>query len=143
MMLSRGLVMKQRSMSEAKTGEIFPSVSYRLDRQAVKEYIKFISATRPVSSSSPYVPPSMLAYYALWIAASHFGFKTKGALFTGMDLQFEGLASSGDTITVKDCRVEDVFISDGKRYVVLASTSMNEQNRVLCRSKITVVFKAT
>jgi hypothetical protein len=60
-----------------------------------------------------------------------------------MDLQFEGLASNGDTITVKDCRVEDVFISDGKRYVVFASTSMNEQNRVLCRSKITVVFKAT
>jgi hypothetical protein len=143
MMLSRGLVMKQRSMSEAKTGEIFPSVSYRLDPQAVKEYIKFISATPPVSSSSPYVPPSMLAYYALWIAASHFGFETKGALFTGMDLQFEGLASIGDTITVKDCRVEDVFISDGKRYVVFASTSMNEQNRVLCRSKITVVFKAT
>jgi len=135
--------MKQRSMSEAKIGETFPSVSYRLDPQAVKEYIKFISATRPVSSSNPYVPPSMLAYYALWIAASRFGFDTKGALFTGMDLQFEGLASNGDTITVKDCRVEDVFISDGKRYVVFVSTSMNEQNRVLCRSKITVVFKAT
>jgi hypothetical protein len=135
--------MKKHGMFEANLGETFPSVSYRLDPQAAKEFNKFMGVIRPGSPKSPYVPPSMLAYYALWIAASHFGFETKGALFAGMDLQFEGLASSGDTITVKDSRVEDVFISDGKRYVVFASTSVNEQNRVLCRSKITVVFKAT
>lgn len=135
--------MKKRSMLEANLGEAFPAVSYRLDSQIVKEYARFMGVIRPGSPKSRFVPPSILAYYALWIAASHFGFETKGALFAGMDLQFEGTASDGDTITVQGSRVEDVSVRDGKRYIVFASTSVNEQNRVLCRSKITVVFKTT
>jgi hypothetical protein len=130
-------------MSEAKLGETFPSVSYQLEPQAVEEYARFMGVTRPISPSTNFVPPSMLAYYALWIASSHFGFDTRGALFASMDLQFEGLASDGDIITVQDSQVKDVFIREGKRYIVLASTSVNEQNQVLCRSKITAVFKAT
>lgn len=133
--------MKKCAMSEVKLGDTFPPVSYTVDSEIVERFAEFMGISRHISGSFHIMPPSMFAYSVVWIACSHFAFQTEGALFASLDLELEGITADTGTITVQDGKVENVFIRNGKRYVVFYFVSVDEHGTVLCRTRLTTVFR--
>ena len=133
--------MRKCAMSEVKLGDTIPPVSYTVDSEIVERFAEFMGISRHSSGSSRLMPPSMLAYCVVWIACSHFAFQTEGALFASLDLELEGIAEDTGTITVQNGKVEDEFIRGGKRCVVFYFESVDEHGTVVCRTRLTTVFR--
>ncbi|MGB2884061.1 MAG: hypothetical protein WBC47_00555 [Dehalococcoidia bacterium] len=128
-------------MSEVKLGDTFPPVSYTVDSEIVERFAEFMGISRHISGSTRLMPPSMFAYSVVWIACSYFAFQTEGALVASLDLELEGITGDTGTITVQDGKVENVFIRNGKRYVVFCFVSVDEHGTVVCRTRLTTVFR--
>ena len=129
------------AMSEVKLGDTFPPVSYTVDSEIVERFAEFMGISRHISGSTRLMPPSMFAYSVVWIACSYFAFQTEGALVASLDLELEGITGDTGTITVQDGKVENVFIRNGKRYIVFYFASVDEHGTVVCRTRLTTVFR--
>jgi hypothetical protein len=133
--------MRKCALTEAKLGDRFPPVSYEVSSDIVDRFARVMGVSRHILGSTRLLPPSMLVYYVVWIACSHFAFQTEGALFSSLDIELERAAKDSGTITVKDGEVVEVCRKDGKRYITLAFVSVDEHGRTICRTRLTVVFK--
>ena len=133
--------MRKCAMSEARLGDTIPPVSYTVDSEIVERFAKFMGISRHISGSTRIMPPSMFAYSVVLIACSHFAFQIEGALFASLDLELEGITGDTGTITVQDGKVENVFIRNGKRYIVFYFASVDEHGTVVCRTRLTTVFR--
>ncbi|MBM3154777.1 MAG: hypothetical protein FJ008_05515 [Chloroflexi bacterium] len=131
--------MGKLNLSEAKIGDTFPPVSYIVTSEIAKRYAEVNGVSQPVSASSTYVSPGMLAHDIVWIASKYFDIT--GVLLAGLELEFEGLMSDSGTVNVCESKIEDISFHGGDQYTIASFVITNEDGKAICRSKITCVSK--
>lgn len=133
--------MSKLSLSQAVVGQTFPPVSYKVNQSVVKDYAKVNEVSLLVSCSHFYVHPGMFAHDIVWIASKYFD--NTGVLLTGLDFEFERLASVPVTITVRDIKVDSITFKDTQQHTVVSFIAVDEHSKVICRGRITCVSQAS
>lgn len=131
--------MGKLSLSVARVGDSFPSVSYTINPEIVKRYAEVNGVSQPTSPHLSYVPPGMLAHDIVWIASKYFDIT--GVLLTGLELKFERPVPDSGTIIVHNGKIDDIFFRESEQHTVVSFVIGNEEGEVFCRARMSCVSR--